>query len=689
MRRPPISPAQVSAYPFVLRPIVQRTKSAIGQTLALCRDTLIVGSLGNAIDVYQINESTFKHRQRLTTPHTAAAFAADERTLAVQSGAPGRPGAVVLYAWSGQGWVTRSTVVSPSAEPYDNFGQALAISGDTLIATTHNVNPDAITGRAFIFCRQRGHWRMEAELTGEQGDESYGISAALNGDLAVVGAPAYAVYVYRRRQGSWELEARLAKSGSLSGDLFGASVATDGNLIVVSDSSTSGASIFSNTNGEWVRSTAGEGRSTSQVSISAGLVALGQGEPGERGSVLILRQEQNAWEVAQTILPPAGAPAGFGSSLALSNRTLAVSSLDWSTGKSAVYVSERLMEEEEQSASPRLHPTLKDAVRKIGRPAPKLRLLVLTPYAYPSLFSRISSNQMLTWGLRANRIHYTLHNPVLPRNDLQTFDAVLCWAYGFKRFPLALQACHAFEDRARELGIPVVNSLKAFSIAHSSCLRAWTAAGIRCAKYQHIVSADDIQLQYPLILRTDGVHRGRHMHLVRDREEAEAVFHQAALHPEIPKPNLALEFVDTRGVDGYFRKRRSHVVGNTVVPRQAQISTNWIVNLDGAVPLDVAIAEDQNFVKNGEPEPEFLLRAARTMGSEIVALDYTKHGDEYIFWEGNRNFDLSVGGKMWKQFCRSTGRSDQEAAQSIMRLANAIGHHVLDTIATHRAEKNA
>jgi len=300
----------------------------------------------------------------------------------------------------------------------------------------------------------------------------------------------------------------------------------------------------------------------------------------------------------------------------------------------------------------------------------------------------INSSRMLLWGLRANGIDYTLHHPGQLRTDLHDFDAILCWAYGFKQYPAALASCLGFEAMARAAGIPVINSLASFSIAHSSCLRAWTAAGILCPRYQHVARAGDLKLPYPLILRTDGVHRGQHMHLAHNPAEAEAVFQRAANDPSLPRPNLAIQYIDTLAPDGYFRKWRSYVIGSRVVPRQLQLSMNWIVNLDGAEPVDQAIEEDREFYRAGEANRELAVRAAAALGSEIVALDYSKRGDEYVFWEGNRNFDLSIGGKMWRQFCRATGRSNAEAVQSILQVANAIANHVLDVIAVRRADVN-
>jgi len=76
--------------------------------------------------------------------------------------------------------------------------------------------------------------------------------------------------------------------------------------------------------------------------------------------------------------------------------------------------------------------------------------------------------------------------------------------------------------------------------------------------------------------------------------------------------------------------------------------------------------------------------AAKALRSDIIALDYSKKTDgSYIFWEGNRNFDLSVGGQMWSQFRRSTGRSREECVESVRVIGDAIGELILERAGQH------
>jgi hypothetical protein len=664
-----------------------------GLSLAMSGDTLAAGSLDPGVRVYQRVAARWLLRQTISTPGWSS-VALDGDTLALGPGAPGpTAGTVTIYGRSGSLWVGRATLSAPDARPFDTFGSTLALSGTTLLATARIVNIDTQPfPPAYIFFKGPSGWQFDAELKPIGADsrgEAFGNSVALDKDTAVIGAPPFAVYVYQRRAGAWTQEARLTLPDLTTADSFGSSVSISGNLIVIADANGRGAFIASRTGGSWRFVAHNLGKFATSGSVSGDTVAVGYGPPGEPGAVQLYRQDSTGWQAVRTIGPPVGSPGGFGGRVVLGSRVLAVGAIDFPGSRGTIYEFGSAPSEEGTPGDGRLHPALAAVVKKIAAPARAARLLVLTPYPHPAQFQMISSSRMLTWGFKAHGIDYILHHPGVERSDLEDFDAVFCWAYGFKQRPAALASCLEFEAAARAEGIPVINSLASFSIAHSSCLRAWHAAGIPCAPYEHVSCAADITLPYPVILRTDGVHRGQHMHLARNRAEADEIFARAARNPLLPRPNLAIQFIDTRDADGYFRKWRSHVIGARVVPRQAQLSTSWIVNLDGARPLPKAVEEDRKFYRSGDPNPDMLVRAAAALGSEIVALDYSKRGDDYIFWEGNRNFDLSVGGPMWRQFRTATGRSDAETVESVFRLADNIAEHVLEVVAARGSTRAA
>jgi hypothetical protein len=140
----------------------------------------------------------------------------------------------------------------PSIKPqelaaYDNFGAALAVSGDTLIVGAPGTElPGAHNGgAAYIFQHQGKDWKEAARLLPNplQANTGFGYAVALDGGTAVVGARyeynpdsgngSGAAYVYIQRNGAWQFQARLAAIDGAPFDLFGDALALHGDWLAV------------------------------------------------------------------------------------------------------------------------------------------------------------------------------------------------------------------------------------------------------------------------------------------------------------------------------------------------------------------------------------------------------------------------------------------------------------------------
>ena len=130
-------------------------------------------------------------------------------------------------------------------------------------------------------------------------------------------------------------------------------------------------------------------------------------------------------------------------------------------------------------------------------------------------------------------------------------------AVRFTESPGFLRDCLELEERAKDSGIPVINSLAGCDLCHSWCLRLWREAGIECADYQLITRWKDIHLSYPLILRTDNLHLP--ICNWRPMPKRPSSIMRRKISPPL---DMAIEFIDTMGEDSYYRKWRSHVIGD-------------------------------------------------------------------------------------------------------------------------------
>ncbi len=127
----------------------------------------------------------------------------------------------------------------------NGFGRAVAISGDFIVVGAPKDSPpgEQNSGAAYVFHRVNGSWVEQIKLTfSTQGFEDvFGSSVAIEGDWIVVGTPCNMwagaqpsrVYLYRYDGFAWGEEAELIPSGSFLRDYFGASVSISGDLIAV------------------------------------------------------------------------------------------------------------------------------------------------------------------------------------------------------------------------------------------------------------------------------------------------------------------------------------------------------------------------------------------------------------------------------------------------------------------------
>jgi len=128
----------------------------------------------------------------------------------------------------------------------DFLGWSVSISGDTAIVGSrlddHAGGTDA--GSAYVFVRSGGVWTQQQKLVASDAAASdwFGISIALSGDTAVVGAyqddhaggtNAGSVYVFVRSGAVWAQQAKLVASDAAASDLFGQSVSISSDTIIV------------------------------------------------------------------------------------------------------------------------------------------------------------------------------------------------------------------------------------------------------------------------------------------------------------------------------------------------------------------------------------------------------------------------------------------------------------------------
>lgn len=214
--------------------------SRLGYSVAISGDTIVAGAF---------SESTFSDGNYDDTSH--AFF-----------------GAAYVFKRNGTTWSQEARLIGSNTEGGDCFGQAVAISGDTIIIGATGESSKAVlingdgdnnealsSGAAYVFVRQNGVWTQQAYLKAPNAGSGdfFGACVALSGETAIVSAPgegsavagvngdgndnskpnAGAAYVFKRSGTSWSFQSYLKASNPSEGGSFGVSAGINGGVVVI------------------------------------------------------------------------------------------------------------------------------------------------------------------------------------------------------------------------------------------------------------------------------------------------------------------------------------------------------------------------------------------------------------------------------------------------------------------------
>lgn len=290
---------------------------------------------------------------------------------APEDDAPSNSGSVHLFRNAGGNWQYHSKLTAPDAATNDLFGTSVALEGGWLLVGAPNDDTGAFNAGAvyaFAYDESNGAWVFSGQITPGLAGDFFGISLALRGGIAAIGATgddgralnAGAAYAYRLEDDAWVQEGVLRGSDSGASDEFGASVAVGQDWIVVGAPRDNeglhvdaGAAFFFHFDGatwseafKYISADASAsdflGRS---VTIDGDVAAVGS--PAEdstgtnAGAVYVLRRVDGLWVAdPQLTAPDTAAFDAFGTAVALAGDELFVGATgddDSGDGAGAVY----------------------------------------------------------------------------------------------------------------------------------------------------------------------------------------------------------------------------------------------------------------------------------------------------------------------------------------------------------------
>lgn len=263
-------------------------------------------------------------------------------------GAPGahKSGAAAVFMRSAAGaWRLRTTLADPGHRQGDFFGDAVAVSGSTVLVGAPVASYQShLTGLVYVYGLVNGTWRLRGKITDPDNGvyDEFGGSVSVSGTTAVIGAAdadahAGAAFVFTRQAGgTWALQATLTNPTTAQ-DSFGTAVATSGTIVVVgapdADNISGMAYVFARSESGWQRQAALSvpHHVTNALfgwSVSASLSTVAVAAEGMRnsaGAVYLFTRSGVTWRRQQKVSDPAGfADDSFGYSVSIVRNRLIV-----------------------------------------------------------------------------------------------------------------------------------------------------------------------------------------------------------------------------------------------------------------------------------------------------------------------------------------------------------------------------
>lgn len=313
---------------------------------------------GNGVD------DTWIETRKLTNPPSlsfysffGSAVSIDGNNVLVRSSTDNElDGAAVLFNRNQGGadqWGHVAILEPSDGQHRDRFGWDVATMGDIAVVSSPGADDQGLdSGSVYIFYRNQGGPDMWGEFkkilaSDGESDDFFGRKTEIQDDLLLVSSnqadDSGAVYVFDRHyQGTdtWGEVAKIKASDSAAGDFFGASIASDGEVILVgapaANTSTGAAYVFARHEGgadAWgeIKRLTSPGqqphhRFGDSVAMNNRIAAVGASSDVE--AVYLFGRNHggvDAWGQVATMTPSNGAPfQEFGSALAFEDGALVV-----------------------------------------------------------------------------------------------------------------------------------------------------------------------------------------------------------------------------------------------------------------------------------------------------------------------------------------------------------------------------
>jgi hypothetical protein len=235
--------------------------ASFGAAVAIRGDRVVVGApssgggVGAAV-VFRFDGSKWVHEQTLTPvgPNVGlprdfgAAVAIHDQWIVIgaqrsaDQGTNG--GSAFVYRFEGKSWVQHQKLLPVDVALGDQFGNAVAVDGETiLIAACGDNAPAPDSGSAYVYLFDGANWIQSKKLIADDAaaGDFFGRSLTMDGDDAIIGADgdddiasaAGSAYVFHHDGATWVQEQKLHAPDGQALDSFGWSTSISNDAILI------------------------------------------------------------------------------------------------------------------------------------------------------------------------------------------------------------------------------------------------------------------------------------------------------------------------------------------------------------------------------------------------------------------------------------------------------------------------
>jgi len=267
-------------------------------------------------------------------------------------------GSAYVFLRSGTTWTQQAKLVASDGASGDFFGGAVAIDFTRAVigAYKDDIGANTDQGSAYVFTRSGATWTQEAKILSNDGVTNdhfgYSVTAGLNGDLVLVGAPNRlinyqgqgAVYMFGHSGTTWFQQLRIFVGEGQLGDGLGSSICFDDNYLVAgAPFRTEGANAYQGAAYIWQYTGgftyqtkllnpdgAGGDKFGYAVSINNNYILVGAHEKNENGNTwqgasYLFKRNGTTWPLARKIDDGDGEANGFfGQAVSISGLNLII-----------------------------------------------------------------------------------------------------------------------------------------------------------------------------------------------------------------------------------------------------------------------------------------------------------------------------------------------------------------------------